>query len=124
MLDRAMGASYAYGSVKNFPEDWRRRAFVERDGEFCLGPPFRRDVTFSCQDVRRGTPPGIFDLISCRNLAFTYFDDEMQRQILQRLANILHPNRVLILVIPETRPKDFDGFIVWSQRFAILQRRD
>lgn len=123
LLDRAIAACYPYSSVKNLPEDWRRRVFVENDGEFCLRPSFRQYVNFICQDVRVETPPGIFDLILCRNLVFTYFDDDSQRQILRRLANALQPEGFLVIGIHETLPQDYDGFAVWSQRLGVYQRR-
>lgn len=123
LLDRAIEACYPYSSVKNLPEDWRRRAFVESDGAFCLCPPFRQYVNFICQDVRVETPPGIFDLILCRNLIFTYFEDELQRQILRRMANALQPEGFLVIGIHETLPQDYDDFVARSQRLGAYQRR-
>ena len=122
LLDRAIRACYPYSSVKNLPEDWCRRAFFKHNGEFCLRPPFRNYVRFICQDVRNETPPGVFDLILCRNLAFTYFEDEVQRQILRRLADVLQAGGFLVLGIHETLPQDYDGFAVWSQRLGIYRR--
>jgi chemotaxis protein methyltransferase CheR len=122
-LARAVRACYPYSSIKNLTEDWRRNAFVEVDGEFCLSAPLRRDVRFLCQDVRHDIPPGAFDLILCRNLVLTYFDDDLQRQILRRLAGILQPNGFLIVGIHEILPKDYDEFAVLSQRLGIYRRR-
>ena len=123
LLDRAAAACYPYSSVKNIPADWRRRAFLENDGEFSLRPSFSRHVAFICQDVRIATPPGLFDLILCRNLVFTYFDADLQSRILRRLANVLQPGGLLVVGIHETLPKDYDGFAARSQRLGIYQRR-
>jgi len=123
LLDRAAAACYPYSSVKNIPADWRRRAFLENDGEFSLRPSFSRHVAFICQDVRIATPSGLFDLILCRNLVFTYFDADLQSRILRRLANVLQPGGLLVVGIHETLPKDYDGFTARSQRLGIYQRR-
>jgi len=123
LLDRAMKGCYPYSSIRNVPEDRRRRAFVETDGSFCLRRAFRKEVDFMCQDLRVETPPGIFDLILCRNLVFTYFDDELQRRILRRLADVLHPQGLLVIGIHETLPQDYDAFEAFSKRLGIYQRR-
>jgi len=123
LLDRAVAACYAYSSIKNLPEDWRRRAFDESDGVFCLCPPFRQYVKFICQDVRVDIPPGVFDLILCRNLVFTYFDDNLQRQILRRMEKALQPEGFLVIGIHETLPQDYDDFVARSQRLGVYQRR-
>jgi chemotaxis protein methyltransferase CheR len=123
LLDRAVAACYAYSSVKNLPEGWRRRAFVEKNGMYCLSLPFRQHVSFMRQDVRAEIPPGRFDLILCRNLAFTYFDAAMQWQILRRLADVLQPAGILVVGIHETLPRDHDDFAAWSQRLGFYRRR-
>jgi chemotaxis protein methyltransferase CheR len=123
LLDRAVAACYPYSSIKNLAEDWRLRAFVEHDGEYCLRPSFRQNVKYVCQDVRGETPPGVFDLVLCRNLVFTYFDDELQRRFLRRLDLALQPQGFLVTGIHETLPQDYDGFAAWSQRLGIYQRR-
>ncbi|MBI3772793.1 MAG: chemotaxis protein CheR [Gammaproteobacteria bacterium] len=123
MLDRAAEACYSYGSIKNIPEDWRQRAFNEDDGEFCLRPPFRQGTHFMCQDIRLETPEDVFDLILCRNLVFTYFEDRLQRQVLSRLEQALRPKGWLVIGIHETLPQDYDGFEAWSRRLGIYQRR-
>lgn len=38
------------------------------------------------QDIRLAEPEGAFDLILCRNLAFTYFEPGLQKEILSAAA--------------------------------------
>lgn len=123
LLERAAAACYPRSSVRELPADWRSRAFVERAGEVCLRPPFRRHVEFLWQDVRVESPPGAFDLILCRNLAFTYFDDALQRSILRRLALALRPEGFLVIGIHETLPQDQQDFAPWSRQPGVYQRR-
>ena len=123
MLDRAARACYPYSSIKNIPEDWRQLAFDKSNGEFCLLPRFQQGLNFMRHDVRVETPPGVFDLILCRNLVMTYFEPDLQRQVLRRLENVLKPEGMLIIGIHERLPNDYDGFIARSLRLGIYQRQ-
>lgn len=80
MLRRAEAASYPESALRELPD---RDAFT--DG--VLDARYRR-VTFALHDVRDDPPPGPFDLVLCRNLAFTYFDEPTQRAIVGRLATV------------------------------------
>jgi ADP-ribosylglycohydrolase len=46
-------------------------------------------VRFLEQDIRQALPMGRFDLILCRNLAFTYFENALQAAIARRLVERL-----------------------------------
>ena len=56
-------------------ESWRVRDFAREDGAWCLNPAYKCNIKFLEQDIRRELPVGPFDLMLCRNLVFTYFDD-------------------------------------------------
>lgn len=122
LLARAHRACYPYSSVKNLPADWRKAAFDESNGELCLRPKYHQNVNFSCQDIRVETPPGMFDLIMCRNLALTYFVDYLQRQVLGRIEEVLQPGGILVIGIHEKLPEDYYGFTARSQRLGVYQR--
>jgi chemotaxis protein methyltransferase CheR len=64
----------------------------------------RQAVRFLRQDIRREMPDGPFDLILCRNLAFTYFDEAGQRDLLAKIAARLRAGGFLIVGIGETIP--------------------
>jgi chemotaxis protein methyltransferase CheR len=81
MLRRAKAARYPPSALRELPD---RDAFT--DG--VLDERFRRVVTFALHDVRDEPPPGPFDLVLCRNLAFTYFDEATQRDVLRRIASV------------------------------------
>jgi chemotaxis protein methyltransferase CheR len=121
-LDRAIAACYSYGSIKGLPHDWRQLAFDESAGEFCLRSRFRESVTFICQDIRVEIPAAAFDLILCRNLVFTYFAEDLQRRILSRLVDVLHPHSLLIIGIHEALPEGYEGFDVRSRQLRIYER--
>jgi chemotaxis protein methyltransferase CheR len=121
---RAAGACYGWSAVRNLPSAWRAAAFEERDERFCLLPAFRAVVHFERQDVRCDAPQGGFDLICCRNLAFTYFDTPLQMEVAGRLCERLMPGAVLLLGVRETLPAVPPGLEILSSRLALFQRSD
>ncbi len=110
MLSRARAAVYGPGSLKDLPEAWKHAVFDENDGLFRLRPSFRRAVRFLKQDLRQRMPAGPFDLVLCRNLAFTYFAEDLQRRVVKRIARRLVEGGVLVLGSHESLPKGTKGF--------------
>jgi len=109
-LARARVACYPTGALRELPVRWRDIAFDPGDGLACLREPFRRGVRFASHDVR-GTPPdGPFDLVLCRNLAFTYFDDAGQRAAAAAFRSVLRAGGVLVVGIHERLPAEAPGF--------------
>lgn len=104
MLARAEAASYGRSSLKELPAPWLERAFVRAGPLLRLRPEYREAVRFAQQDIRAAMPDGPFDLILCRNLAFTYFADGLQRRILGRLRERLRPGGSLVLGMHERLP--------------------
>jgi chemotaxis protein methyltransferase CheR len=48
-------------------------------------------------------PGGVFDLVLCRNLVFTYFEASLQVALLERLLQRMAPSAVLLIGAHETR---------------------
>jgi chemotaxis protein methyltransferase CheR len=97
LLDRAEKACYSAGSLKDLPLEWREHAFAPEGDGFRLRPPYKEGTRFLLQDIRVALPGGRFHLVLCRNLAFTYFGVEQQRQLLPRLTEQLYPRAYLVL---------------------------
>lgn len=109
-LRRAEAGIYARSSLKDLPEGLRETGFALSEGQFVLRPEYRNRVVFAVQDIRRDMPPGPFELILCRNLVFTYFDEALQREILGRLAERLVPGGFLVIGRRESLPEGAKGF--------------
>jgi chemotaxis protein methyltransferase CheR len=105
LLERARRALYAASALKELPGAWRSSAFDGLDGSYRLRKEFRRDVRFRQQDIRKAMPAGPFDLILCRNLAFTYFEPHLQLAILGRLMRRLVPGGALLIGSHESLPE-------------------
>ena len=104
LLARAEAARYPRGALKDLPAAYLEAAFTQDSEAFSLRSEFRRDVTFRLEDIRRAQPDGPFDLILCRNLAFTYFAAEQQTAILGSIAARLAAGGYLAIGAHEQLP--------------------
>ena len=121
LLDRARVACYSHSSLQELPRAWIDAAFVRHNDRYCL-----RDASKSCveclqQDIRTVQPSGLFDLVLCRNMAFTYFDEPAQRGIVSRLAAQISPDGFLVVGRRETLPSDAP-FVPYAAALGIYRR--
>jgi chemotaxis protein methyltransferase CheR len=104
VLGRAREATYPAATLRDLPAGWRERAF-ERDGDLLrVRPELRATVELRREDIRRALPEGPFRLILCRNLVFTYFDEALQRETLDRLLAKLSPGGAFVIGRRERLP--------------------
>jgi chemotaxis protein methyltransferase CheR len=104
LLQRARTACYAKSSLRELPVAWIDQAFDRRSELYCLRDRWKAYVAFYHQDIRREQPPGQFDLILCRNVAFTYFREAVQRIVLDRIAERLRVDGFLVIGRHESLP--------------------
>lgn len=121
-LARARRAVYPESAVRDLPQPLRKGFQVEADGRLRLRPSARRGVRLVAADLRAPTPRGLFDLILCRNLAFTYFDEARQRATLARLTTALRPGGALVLGTHETLPGGERRLAPWTDAGSTWRR--
>lgn len=114
LLRRARRACFAAGSLKELPRPWLEKAFELAPEGYCLRPPYKSRVEFLQHDVRTRPPGAEFDLILCRNLVFTYFELDLQRQVAELLATVLREGGALVLGAHENLPQGTEGFRSWE----------
>lgn len=124
LLERARRAWYAAGSTRELPAELAQLLFVVRDGAFEVQDRHRAAVRWQLQDLRREAPEGRFDLVLCRNVAFTYFDAEEQRRALARIGGSLHPGGALVIGRHERLPDGEAGFAAWPGAPCAYERAD
>jgi chemotaxis protein methyltransferase CheR len=109
VLARAAQGLYEPSSLRELPSTWNDVAF-ERQGDLLrVRDEFRRGITFVREDVRRYAPQAPLDLVLCRNVAFTYFDEAAQRRFVDRVVERLVPKGVLVVGAHETIPDGIDA---------------
>lgn len=122
MIARAEAGCYTRSSLKELPREWVARAFAASGVLYCIDPDLRRGVDFALQDIRDAMPQGPFDVIFCRNLAFTYFEEGLQRRVLDGLKDRLTAGGVLVLGMHEALPAGASGFDPDEHRLPIYRR--
>jgi len=123
MLERARSAEYSKSSLRELPEAWRGTAFARRGELFRLRRQLRASVSVRSHDLRTAPPAGPFDLVLCRNVAFTYFDLDLQGEVAARLASCIRPGGALVLGAHEKLPNAADELAVWSTGLRVYRRR-
>ncbi len=121
MLERAKQGLYRPGSFRDLPEELRD-AFTAEGDLYSVKPEFRENIEFLKQDIRRRLPDGTFHLILCRNLVFTYFAEDLQREIFERILAKLRPEGILVVGAHESVPAGAAGVRKLEAMRAILQR--
>ena len=122
MIDRARKGCYARGSLKDAPAAWLERAFERRGTDYCVPERYRRHVTLRLQDIRDEQPAGLFDLILCRNLAFTYFALPLQNAVLDAIRSTLRSGGFLVIGGHEALPQPRHDFEAYSGPRAIFRQ--
>jgi chemotaxis protein methyltransferase CheR len=109
-LGRARAAQYPGAALTELDARWKAAAFAPDGGGVRLREAYGADVHLLRHDLRAGVPPGApFDVILCRNLAFTYFDEGLQREVAEHLSAALRPAGTLVIGAKETLPGGVGG---------------
>ncbi len=122
MLARAEAGRYGPGSFRDLPAEWLERAFHRDGADFVLRTELRCGVTFQRQDIRTEMPDGPFDLILCRNLAFTYFDRALQQRIAAGIDARLRPGGYLVIGGHERLPPGGADYTAVADHLPIFRK--
>jgi chemotaxis protein methyltransferase CheR len=121
VLERARRAAYPASSLRELTAAERERGFTARGAEHVVRPAIAARVTVTPHDLGDPPPDGPFDLVLCRNAAFTYFDDAPRRAVLTRLAGALRAGGALVIGLHETLPAD-PRYAPWPGVRAVHRR--
>ncbi len=119
-LMRAKNGRYSQFEIqRGLPIRRMMQWFDSVDGDWVANPGLTRMVSFRRMNlVADPLPIGRFDVILCRNVLL-YFTLEMRRAVLDRLAQVLRPEGVLVLGAGETVIGQTEAFKP-SQRYRGL----
>jgi len=122
LLQRARRARYQGSSLRELPRDWVDASFTRAGTLFELRAEYRVGVEFRLEDIRDALPKGPFDLILCRNLVLTYFEDALQRSTLARMLEVLRPGGALVIGFKERLPGGIPGLAGWASELGIHRK--
>ncbi len=121
VLARARRGRYPPSSLKDVPADWLAGPLVQTGDEYEVDAEVRGQVEFRKQDLRRRMPDGPFDLVLCRHLVFTYFDEPLQRDVLARIVERIRPGGVLVTGKQERLPEPADRVLPIGRRQGVYR---
>ncbi len=124
LLQRARQASYRRSSLNEVPRDWLDTAFTRCGDQYVLRAESAAAIEFRRHDVRDEPPAGPLHLVSCRNLVFTYFDEDLQRETLRRIAGRMAPNGVLVIGKHESLPMGTEEFSPCRGKLGVYRKRE
>ena len=112
-LAKARRARYSDWSLRETPDDTRRRWFVGDTREMTLAPKVRERVSFEAANLADPSCdlwcPDSYDVVFCRNVLM-YFSPEQRRTVLARLTDSLLPGGYLFLGHAESLTGLSDAF--------------
>lgn len=123
LIDRAQEGCYPASSVKDLPEEWLSREFTVSGNRYCIREHLKRSVKFVRQDIRTEIPDGPFHLILCRNVVFTYFEESLQKEILERILSRMAAGGGLIIGAHESLPQGGAGLESWPGISGIFRKK-
>jgi chemotaxis protein methyltransferase CheR len=121
LLARGRIGEYGPSSVKELPPQWVEQAFEPRGRAVRLRGELRGGVELRQGDLRAAAPEGRFDVIMCRNVVFTYFDEGAQRATLARLLAVLSDGGALVVGKGESAPPA-EALVPWHPEVGIFRR--
>lgn len=123
VLERAATACYPASSLREIPAAWQDKAFTREDDRYCLAPSLRACVQFQQQDLCVELPDGLFELILCRNLAFTYFNAALQQKTAAALVQRLAPGGCLVVGAHECLPDGVADIEPWPGTVGLFRKK-
>ena len=121
ILARAREALFRKSELRSVPRPYRELYFSEvKSGLFRLSSELRRYVIFRQHDLLQDEPPGLFDLVVCRNLLI-FFRPEVQEKLLKKLIQATAEGGFLILGRSERINPD-GSLELLSSHFSLYQK--
>ncbi|BBH71050.1 protein-glutamate O-methyltransferase [Actinoplanes sp. OR16] len=126
MLEKARGAVYAEWSLRETPDDVRRRWFRETGTGLRVVPEVASTVQFAEQNLAAEAPmlwqPGRYDVIFCRNVLM-YLTPAVAGRLIQNLTNSLAEGGYLFLGHTDSLGSSPEGLEVCHDGGTVFYRR-
>ena len=121
VLRRARTGCYERSTLREIQPEWLDVCFERKGDLYCIKHELRADIKFRMQDVRNTLPDGMFDIILCRNLVFTYFEPELRQDVLRRISTRLRSGGFVVIGAHEELPNATDSFSPLAECQNILR---
>lgn len=122
VLSIARQARYPKAAIMGIDPKLIEKYFIQKDGTYQLIQSIRNMVLFARHDLVRDPPFSHLNLVSCRNVLI-YFNQNLQRNVLESFHYALEPGGVLFLGKSETIGSTDNLFTVVDRKARIYRRR-
>ncbi len=112
LLKRAEDGRYKESSLREVPEEIKRRFFKPENGLYTIDRSIQESVEFKKHDIVHEDPFSGMDIVFCRNLALTYFSKGYQVDALKKIFRSLDEGGYLIIGTDETLPHIYPTLFV------------
>jgi len=124
-LRRAGDGLFPESSLREVPGEISEKYFRKEGMRYRLREDVVRSVAFRRHDLLRQAPPGKFELVLCRNAAFTYFAIPHRVTIAAAIASSVPPGGWLVLGRTEKLPPEaLDRFLLHRPGMSIYCRTE
>lgn len=121
-LRGALAGRYGERSLRKLPPALARRWLRPGEGAFEVAPAVRELVELRRHNLLDDPPEAAFDAVVCRNVVI-YFELEVARRVVRRLAAALAPGGLLLLGPVELSLAEVAGLEWEEEGGAVLLRR-
>lgn len=122
VLSIARQGRYQKAAVADLEPRLLEKYFVHRDGTYQLNQAIRSMVLFARHDLVRDPPFSRLNLVACRNVMI-YFNQNLQRKVLESFHYALNPGGILFLGKSETVGKNANLFGTLDRKARLYLRK-
>ena len=120
--ERVRRATYNPSSLRELPQAWVLSYFERSDTLYKVRDELQNMVRFARQDVRTDYPQEMFDIIFCRNLVLTYFEQPLQAKVLAEIIARLRVGGFLVIGLHEQLPCSVTELEPWAGARCTFRR--
>lgn len=122
-ISQARLGMFSSEDIKSIPEAYRESYLIQRGDQYEISKDIRDVVVFAKQDLVHNPPFVKLDMVSCRNVLI-YFENNLQKKILEIFHYALIPNGLLFLGRSESLGDVADLFGVSDKKEKLFYKKD
>jgi two-component system CheB/CheR fusion protein len=122
-IAKARAGIYSHADVAEISKERLERFFIKTDGHYRILKSIREVCIFAPHNVLKDPPFSRVNIISCCNLMI-YFENNLQKQLLQNFHYSLVPSGILVLGKSETTSAAAELFTQVDKRVKIYTKKN
>lgn len=120
-IEQSRKGRYSTKQLESLAPEWLERYFTQDEQQWVIRDEYRKEVSFSVNDLLQSVPYRQIDLILCRNLLI-YFNSNAQTFSLKKLHSALNNNGLLMLGVSESNLDNEFLFETLSRKHKLFKK--